>query len=168
MSNVRPCSQLEVRPSFILGRFKRHPRIPLRHHPSTTQHLKTTNMQIAEILSDLTSLRVCEYEAAIALVSSYETIDAHTTTGKETNTFSNNSTSRPKVSRTSSVLKDALDDLDLQRAMDLVDLHYGVKEKHKHGSNIELQKARQDVRRVIESMQRVQNTRQRDPRTSQH
>ena len=109
-----------------------------------------------------------DYEAAIALVSSYETIDAHTTTSKEANSFSSNSTSRPNMSRTSSVLKDALDDPDLQRAMDLVDLHYGVKEKHKQGSNMELQKARQDVRRVMESMHRAQNTRQRDPRTSQH
>ena len=52
--------------------------------------------------------------------------------------------------------------------MDLVDLHYGVKEKHKHGTDMELQKARQDVRRVMESMHRVQNTRQQDLRISQH
>ncbi|MCJ1283694.1 hypothetical protein MMC26_003025 [Xylographa opegraphella] len=116
-------------------------------------------MQIAEILSDLTSLRVCDYEAAIALVSSYKIIDTKNTTGEETNTSRSSSDSRPKTSRTTSVLKDAQDDPDLQRAMDLVDLHYGVKEKHKHGTDMELQKARQDVRRVIEGMHRVQSTR---------
>ncbi|MCJ1316654.1 hypothetical protein MMC15_001975 [Xylographa vitiligo] len=125
-------------------------------------------MQIAEILSDLTSLRVCDYEAAIALVSSYKAIGTQTTTDKETNTSRSNSNPGPKLSRTTSVLKDTQDDPDLQRAMDLVDLHYGVKEKHKHGTDMELQKARQDVRRVMESMHRVQNTRQQDPRISQH
>ncbi|MCJ1402770.1 hypothetical protein MMC11_005991 [Xylographa trunciseda] len=121
-------------------------------------------MQVAEILSDLTSLRVCDHEAAIALVTSYETID---TQNKQSDN-SNVSIVRPTVSRTGSVLKDAQDDPDLQRAVDLVDLHYGVKEKHKQGTDMELQKARQSVRRVMESMHRAQSTGQRDARTSQH
>ncbi|MCJ1389299.1 hypothetical protein MMC18_002155 [Xylographa bjoerkii] len=125
-------------------------------------------MQIAEILSDLTSLRVCDYEAALALVSSYEIIDSPTNVDKRSDTSSSLSTSRPKVSRTTSVLKDAQDDPDLQRAMDLVDLHYGVKEKHKHGTDMGLQKARQDVRRVMEGMHRAHNSEQRDPRKSQY
>ena len=109
-----------------------------------------------------------DYEAAIALVSSDKLIDSQTTAHKETTTSQSDSSSRLRASRMTSVLKDSQDDPDLQRAMDLVDLHYGVKEKHKHGTDMELQKARQDVRRVMEGMNRVQNPRQRDLRISHH
>ena len=150
--------------------------------PSISYNIPAITMQIAEILSDLTSLRVCvcstsgaytgaalantiqDYEAAIALVSSHEI----TATGEKGHDISSKSIARPSVSRQSSVLKDDKDDLDLQRAMDLVDLHYGVKEKHKHGNDVELQKARQDVRRAMAGMHKAQNTGQRDPRISQH
>lgn len=73
------------------------------------------------------------------------------------------SDTRPSASRSTSVLEDAKDDPDLQRAMDLVDLHYGVKEKHKHGIDLSLQKARQDVRRVMEGMHKASNLGRRDP-----
>jgi len=36
--------------------------------------------------------------------------------------------------------------------MDLVDLHYGVKEKHMQGVDMGLQKARADVQRAMEKL----------------
>ena len=41
------------------------------------------------------------------------------------------------------------DDPDLQRALDLVDLHYGVKMKHVQGQDMALKKAREEVQRVL-------------------
>ena len=44
-------------------------------------------------------------------------------------------------------------DPDLQRAKDLVELHYTVKLKYLHeGLDVELQKAREDVQRVFRSL----------------
>ena len=50
------------------------------------------------------------------------------------------------------------DDPDLQRAMDLVDLHYGVKEKHMRGVDMGLQRARRDVQRAMEGFRTDTNT----------
>ena len=36
--------------------------------------------------------------------------------------------------------------------MDLVDLHYGVKEKHMAGADMGLQKARQDVQQAMKKL----------------
>jgi len=36
--------------------------------------------------------------------------------------------------------------------MDLVDLHYGVKEKHMQGADMGLQSARRDVQRAVEKL----------------
>ena len=47
---------------------------------------------------------------------------------------------------------DGKDDPDLQRAMDLVNLHYGVKEKHMQGADMGLQSARKDVQRAVERL----------------
>ena len=49
-------------------------------------------------------------------------------------------------------MKDTEGDLDLQRAIDLVDLHYGVKEKHMRGVDMSLSQARIDVNRVLEKL----------------
>ena len=43
---------------------------------------------------------------------------------------------------------------DLQRALDLVDLHYGVKVKHQEGTDRSLQAARAEVNEVLRSLQR--------------
>ena len=45
-------------------------------------------------------------------------------------------------------------DPDLQRALDLVDLHYGMKEKHVQGSDMGLQAAREEVNKVLRDLQR--------------
>ena len=56
------------------------------------------------------------------------------------------------------MLEDEKDDPDLHRAMDLVDLHYGVKEKHMQGLDMGLQKARRDVQRAMEGFRTEANT----------
>ncbi|OCK83854.1 hypothetical protein K432DRAFT_321517 [Lepidopterella palustris CBS 459.81] len=73
-------------------------------------------MQIAEILSDLTSLRVCDPSAALALVSACP------------------STSPTGPSITSTSPEQNEDDVDLKRAKNLVELHYLVKVAHAGGA----------------------------------
>ncbi|KAJ9400603.1 hypothetical protein DTO282F9_2488 [Paecilomyces variotii] len=90
-------------------------------------------MQIAEILSDLTSLRACGHNEAIALVTVHKNID-------------NAESSRAKSEENQNP--------DLQRAKDLIDLHYNVKMKHMRGQqpgmvDEGLRKARDDVSRVL-------------------
>lgn len=53
-------------------------------------------------------------------------------------------------------------DPDLQRAMDLVDLHYGVKMKHAQGEDRGLLQARRDVDEVLERLQRRGSFEQRE------
>lgn len=75
------------------------------------------NMQIASILSDLNSLRVCDHTAALALVNAKPS-----------------SSSSPSSSSLfippESIPPSEKDDIDLCRATDLLELHYGVKMKH--------------------------------------
>ncbi|KAF2662808.1 hypothetical protein K491DRAFT_709471 [Lophiostoma macrostomum CBS 122681] len=86
-------------------------------------------MQLAEILSDLVSLRVCDPSAALALVSARP----------------------PKSSSTTQTIKDEDDnDPDIQRAKDLVELHYSLREAHKRGELARgLEEARQGVWRAV-------------------
>lgn len=46
----------------------------------------------------------------------------------------------------------AAEDPDMQRATDLVELHYGVKVKHAQGLDHRLVQARRDVRRVLDDL----------------
>ncbi|CAO2656954.1 Nn.00g057570.m01.CDS01 [Neocucurbitaria sp. VM-36] len=99
---------------------------------------KEHTMQLAEILSDLVSLRVCDPNAALALVSARPSIapphqqDANAQTSTE-------------------VLKsEEEDDVDLKRAKDLLKLHYEVKEAHKRGElSRGLEEARWGVERAV-------------------
>lgn len=104
-------------------------------------------MQVASVLSDLTSLRVCvsfilcrfvsghritEYQdhaAALALVSVHK--DAHQ--GPTAN-------------------MGASEDVDMKRATDLLDLHYGVKLGNEQGTSEVLRKARKEVQEVTKEM----------------
>ncbi|KAL9127298.1 MAG: hypothetical protein Q9217_003785 [Psora testacea] len=88
-------------------------------------------MQVASILSDLTSLRVCDYPAALALV------------------YVHKQDSKPQ---SSSGEEDS--DVDMQRATDLVSLHYGVKMKHKQGDDEGLEQARRDVDSVLKDLKK--------------
>ncbi|KAF2707786.1 hypothetical protein K504DRAFT_383403 [Pleomassaria siparia CBS 279.74] len=85
-------------------------------------------MKLAEILSDLVSLRICDPTAALSLV-----------------------TVRTKPRTAAAAAAAAHDqDADLQRAKDLVDLHYSVKEAHRRGElGRGLVEARENVRRAV-------------------
>ncbi|KAH8694105.1 hypothetical protein BGW36DRAFT_384381 [Talaromyces proteolyticus] len=91
-------------------------------------------MQIAEILSDLTSLRACGHTEALALVNVHKTAE---------------STAEEQGAESS----------ELSRAKELADLHYTVKVKHMKngpGSDPEvdegLQHAREDVNQVLREL----------------
>jgi hypothetical protein len=119
-------------------------------------------MQVATILSDLKSLSVC-----VRYCSGRSTTFADWEQGHEEALNLVNvhrSTSRPtedahgqcdsKGTRTSSDGKSDLKRvLNLQRAKDLVDLHYKVKLKYmEEGLDADLQKARDEVMRVQKTM----------------
>ncbi|KAF2467564.1 uncharacterized protein BDR25DRAFT_234181 [Lindgomyces ingoldianus] len=90
---------------------------------SSTQN----TMQLAEILSDLTSLRVCDPTAALALVSERPS--------KSPNTKANQKLVEE-------------DDPDLKRAKDLVELHYSVREAYELLGK-DLREAREAVERAV-------------------
>ncbi|KAK2770392.1 hypothetical protein FQN52_006906 [Onygenales sp. PD_12] len=95
-------------------------------------------MKVAEILSDLTSLKVCGHNEALALVSVHKT---------SPNQGESDATDQPDQSPRSQ---------DLQRAKDLVELHNDVTLKQLNspggGLNEELRKARRDVSRVLHEL----------------
>ncbi|KAL1311676.1 hypothetical protein AAFC00_001780 [Neodothiora populina] len=108
-------------------------------------------MRIAEILSDLTSLRACDPAAALALLAARPSsstsdgkyapsLDQRATTAAALGTFSDNET-------------DA--DVDLARARDLLDLHKSVERASGASSSTRttldyaLLRAREDVRAVV-------------------
>ncbi|KAI4140840.1 MAG: hypothetical protein L6R39_005630 [Caloplaca ligustica] len=98
-------------------------------------------MQIASILSDLTSLRVCDHSAALALVS--------------TRAPASDTSAAGSVKQGGTVEGQPEDaDVDLQRAMDLIDLHHAVKLKHMQGEDRGLMQARRDVDAVLAKLQR--------------
>lgn len=47
----------------------------------------------------------------------------------------------------------AEEDPDMQRAIDLVELHYGVKMKHMQGEDASLRQARREVDKVLEKLE---------------
>ncbi|KAJ5377291.1 uncharacterized protein N7496_004700 [Penicillium cataractarum] len=95
-------------------------------------------MQVAEILSDLTSLRVCGHNEALALVS------APLASAKDTSAES-------ELVATSD--GQAIKQEALQRAKELVQLHYEVKSRHVNGEvDDELRQAREDVYRVLREL----------------
>ncbi|KAK5124213.1 hypothetical protein LTR85_001916 [Meristemomyces frigidus] len=89
-------------------------------------------MQVAEVLSDLTSLQVCEPKAAHALVSARPS--------KE-NTAQGETLARHEDS-----------DADLKRAKDLLELHATVKVAHQDGTDKELNDARMAVTSVLSEL----------------
>ncbi|USP77124.1 hypothetical protein yc1106_04398 [Curvularia clavata] len=92
-------------------------------------------MQLAEILSDLVSLRVCDPAAALALVSARS--DSSSTTTTATTSAAAAADADPKDDS----------DLDLKRAKDLLKLHIEVKEAEKRG---ELSRVLEEARGLVE------------------
>ncbi|PGH18160.1 hypothetical protein AJ80_04547 [Polytolypa hystricis UAMH7299] len=103
-------------------------------------------MQVAEVLSDLTSLRVCGHEEAVALVNVHKTILKPETTQQSVSGDTNRVDSPESQSNS-----------ELQRAKDLVQLHNEMKSKQLHGGHDavgeELQRARFDVNRVLRELE---------------
>ncbi|KAB8229236.1 uncharacterized protein BDW43DRAFT_289089 [Aspergillus alliaceus] len=96
-------------------------------------------MQVAEILSDLTSLRVCDHNEALALVTVHERIPV------EPSQLDGSSTIESQQS-------EKVND-NLRRAKELVDLHYEIKARHAGGTvDEELAHAREDVNRVLKEL----------------
>ncbi|SMR52868.1 unnamed protein product [Zymoseptoria tritici ST99CH_3D1] len=88
-------------------------------------------MKVADFLSDMTSLQVCDPNAALALVSARpaKTYDITVTNGS---------------SESSNV--------DLTRAKDLLSLHSSVKMAHQDGTDHELNEARRAVEKVLSTL----------------
>ncbi|KAF7567548.1 hypothetical protein PtrM4_141390 [Pyrenophora tritici-repentis] len=78
----------------------------------TIQTTTTEPIQLAQILSDLNSLRACDPSAALALVSARPNTNTNTTAPTPASTQ---------------------EDTELERAKDLLKLHYEVKEAHMRG-----------------------------------
>ena len=94
-------------------------------------------MQTASFLSDLKSLSVCPHQAALNLVTVYQ------------RPHPDPAPNSPATESTKSDAK-STSDPDLQRANDLVSLHYAVKVKHQEsGLDEDFLQARRDVSRVI-------------------
>ncbi|KAG8526934.1 uncharacterized protein KY384_008363 [Bacidia gigantensis] len=86
-------------------------------------------MQIASMLSDLMSLRVCDYSAALALVSAHKDKSGQQKAEAELE-----------------------QDKDIRRVRDLLELHYGVKVKHQQGDDEGLRQARVEVEVVLREL----------------
>ncbi|EXJ62969.1 hypothetical protein A1O7_03413 [Cladophialophora yegresii CBS 114405] len=103
-------------------------------------------MQIAAFLSDLKSLTICSHEAATALVK-----PPAPTGAEETETTA---TEKAEDVQAHSSGRDTRgDDQDLQRANELLSLHYGVKLKYlETGPDPELEQAGRAVDEVLASL----------------
>ncbi|OAX83282.1 hypothetical protein ACJ72_02355 [Emergomyces africanus] len=104
-------------------------------------------MKVAEILSDLTSLRACGHDEALDLVTAHKTIpnseQQQQPRGNVPSPVGNDSTSTAESE-------------DLRRAKDLVELHNDITLKQLNsqtgGLNEELRKARRDVDLVLQEL----------------
>jgi len=115
-------------------------------------------MRVAELLSDLTSLRACDSSAALALVSARPS----TSTQITTNPLSRPSTDTNQTSQdkdptilAATAAAGTETDADLQRARDLIELHAGVKMARRgdwHRGDEELLRLRTEVRGVLEGL----------------
>ncbi|OQE30003.1 hypothetical protein PENSTE_c002G10303 [Penicillium steckii] len=96
-------------------------------------------MKVAEILSDLTSLRVCDHNAALALVNAHQS------------TLNKSSSSKADPVSTDAI--GSTENTDLQRAKQLVELHSEVKSRHSNGEvGFALQQARAEVHEVLRQL----------------
>ncbi|KAL4882799.1 hypothetical protein BJY04DRAFT_186072 [Aspergillus karnatakaensis] len=98
-------------------------------------------MKVAEVLSDLTSLRACEYNDALNLVTVNERLPPSDTIAQS----AKESTPAPAKS-------EAVND-NLRLASELVELHYEMKAIHKDGRvDEQLRRGREEVNRVLREL----------------
>lgn len=97
----------------------------------------------------------------MALVNCYKTAEAESSTASSRTTShqqlgqSSSGIARPKSNRKSSGMQELGEDVDLQRALDLVELHDRVKENQASRVDQPLERARKDVQQVWEGLQNV-------------
>ncbi|RDW86643.1 uncharacterized protein DSM5745_03285 [Aspergillus mulundensis] len=90
-------------------------------------------MKVAEILSDLTSLRACDYNDALNLVTVNERLT-------------------PSEATPNPIRAEATND-QLRAASELVELHYEMKAIHKDGRvDDQLRRGREEVNRVLREL----------------
>jgi hypothetical protein len=118
-------------------------------------------MQLAEILSDLVSLRVCvRFPLAHIRFHTQTTPSLIERKQDPTAALSLVTASKPKAAstkptsatddQTAKELGDEEEDIDLRRAKELVELHYAVKEGHRRGDlGRGLREAREGVARAV-------------------
>ncbi|KAJ5769382.1 hypothetical protein N7520_003941 [Penicillium odoratum] len=103
-------------------------------------------MQVAEILSDITSFRVCGHKEALSLVNANHSIPRADATDESKSPTVNASDEAP-----TSPLNKKQD--DLRHAKELVKLHYEFKSRHTDGEvDVALRKAREDVNQVLNEL----------------
>lgn len=101
------------------------------------QQQEVPQLRLAEILSDLVSLRVCDPKAALALVSA--TSSSAPTTNTATNTDA--------AAAAAATAQQDDPDPDLKRAKDLLKYHVEVKEAQRRG---ELSRGLEEARAMVE------------------
>ncbi|KAJ5119085.1 hypothetical protein N7448_010792 [Penicillium atrosanguineum] len=102
-------------------------------------------MQVAEILSDITSLRVCGHYEGLTLVSVNKAIAGTSLLDTGDASTENATAGADKAQR---FKKD-----NLRKAKELVELHYEVKSRHVNGQvDEELRQAREGVERVLREL----------------
>ncbi|EYE99220.1 uncharacterized protein EURHEDRAFT_408489 [Aspergillus ruber CBS 135680] len=98
-------------------------------------------MQVAEILSDITSLRVCDHADALTLVTVNERLPPRAPS-QETQFQSQSQAQSHRDSNE-----------DLRRAKELVNLHHELKTRHANGTvDEELARARENVKKVLKEV----------------
>jgi hypothetical protein len=121
----------------------------------------SSTMQVAEILSDLTSLRVCVrstfqrhqlHRYTSELIQDYNDALALVTVNERLNEARVSPDDKSKVAASKRQQEQQND--DLQRAKELVDLHYEMKTKYALGTvDEELTRAREEVNRVLRELE---------------
>jgi hypothetical protein len=116
-------------------------------------------MKVAEVLSDLTSLRVCVWSPRFARASILLLTPPQEPAAAQALVSARPSPPQSSVeavkAKTASLQKQSTveGDADLQRAKDLIDLHYKVKVAHADGTVDEgLESARRDVGEVLRGL----------------
>ncbi|KAI9758818.1 MAG: hypothetical protein M4579_002832 [Chaenotheca gracillima] len=110
-------------------------------------------MQIAEVLSDLTSLRVCGPEEALALVKGPQ----NPTSSSDISSPSDQKNKPRKQSKSTadSGLEDSDEnDPDLTRVRDVMELQKIAQKWQPDGKDKELEKARQEVNALMQDLRR--------------
>ena len=111
-------------------------------------------MQVASVLSDLTSLRVCvRLPGLVAFTSEPASVKTDSYLQEHSAALALVSVHKQGSDKQSSTEKEHSDE-DMRRAIDLTRLHYGVKMKYKQGDDESLRQARRDVDSILRNLKK--------------